>query len=165
MEEQASEAQAEADGRLEDIMQRCTPEATVVFETTPEADYIAYRRGGTVRGVKLRPDVLRRCLDRAVMSMDQRAVVETAEIAASRDCENNHHLRCIAAYDYERGRTYAIPEGATLMRRGGRKVRFYKGEAVPGENNSKRKFIAVPPDAAKVTYEKDSYKWVSSGKV
>jgi hypothetical protein len=160
MGEKASEAQDENGGMLEEIMQRCTPEATVVLETTPDADYAAYMRRGTVRGVKLRPGVLRRCIDRAIMSMDQRAVVATAEMAAGRDGENNHHLSCIAACDYERGRTYDIPDGATLMRRGGKKVRFYRGQPSPTKNSSRRKFVAIPADAARVTYEKDSYKWV-----
>jgi hypothetical protein len=146
---------------LEEIMKRCTSKRRVVIQSGEDVQYVAFRRKGYVNAVAVIPGVHldakqfnRRDLDTVIQKLGAENILETRQEFADGPV-------CIAHYSFERHKEYEIPEGAELVRRGDKNIRFFVGEPKPfnKKNKRRRKFRPVPATATLVRADGTGYEW------
>ncbi|MBN2111643.1 hypothetical protein JW707_00950 [Candidatus Woesearchaeota archaeon] len=155
-----------SEGMLEDIMSRCTPKKRVVIKSGGGVQYVAFRRKGYVNAVAVSPDV--RLNAKQFHRVDLDTVIERIgkeNILGSRQVFSDGPV-CIAQYSFERYKEYEIPKGATLVRRGNNRMRFFTGAVDQPAyiNGRKNKFKAVPERATHVRADGVGYEWFLPGR-
>jgi len=146
--------------KLEEIMKKCKPGSRIIVESGNGADYLGVRRGELVTAFALAPgtapnpkSLYRKDIADIEKMIGEDNIIESSSAFIKGVC-------CIESQDFQRNTEYEIPEGASYVRRGQRKIRFFKGAPLKEQGNGKKKFVPIPEGAVKLKNSGGSYTWL-----
>lgn len=146
--------------KLEEIMKKCKPGCRIVVESGNEVDYLGVRRREMIAAFALAPGTAPNpeSLYRKEIEDIEKMIGEDNIVGISSSFIKG--VCCVGSHDFQRNIEYEIPEGASYVRRGQRKIRFFKGAPLKEQGNGKKKFVEIPKGAIKLKNSGGSYTWL-----